>query len=516
LSEDNQRLFAVVEAGTDRPPLDIAAVRAQLAAEGLANLFVEDYAIARLLTAYSKSPERIELPIGERRNGSCRIHVADDKSVAALTIVPPYGGASVTADQIQTALKSAGVVSGILTAEIEAAVAEGFAADRVVARAQAPIDGEDATFVSLLPEQEERRPHADEDGIIDLRDLGQIPSVHAGEPLMRRVPATAGTDGYDVTGRVVKAKPGKTATFSHQIKGAKFDPVDLNLLCAAIAGRPIVSGTGVSVEAVLARPQVDITTGNVDFDGSVNVQGNVSSGMRIRASGDVFIGGSVGAAQITAGGIVVVKGGVIGGGEADSSGEGRAVIRCQGSFQGSFLEYAQIESSSEILVNDHCMYCTLTAGTRVIVGAQGSKTGHIRGGTVSAPTLVKAVTFGSPMGVKTTIRVGLDAPRKARMLEIEKEIKADEKKEADLKQAVTARRLDKDKQELAKVSEELNRLREEAAQIKALAAGAKVVVERKIHSGTEIHIGTRLWTSHDDHANGAFRLRDGEIVFGPA
>jgi uncharacterized protein (DUF342 family) len=238
--------------------------------------------------------------------------------------------------------------------------------------------------------------------------------------------------------------------------------------------------------------------------------------MNIHASGDVFIGGSVGAAQITAGGIVVVKGGVIGGGEADTSGEGRAIIRCQGSFQGSFLEYAQIESSSDILVNDHCMYSTLTSGTRVIVGSQGSKTGHIRGGTISAATLVKAVTFGSPMGVKTIVRVGIDAQRKARMIEVEKEIRANEKKEADLKQVMAGRRLDKDKQELAKVTEDLGRLREEVAQFKAIAAAAKVVVERKIHSGTEIHIGSRVWTSHDDHANGAFRLRDGEIGFGPA
>jgi hypothetical protein len=76
---------------------------------------------------------------------------------------------------------------------------------------------------------------------------------------------------------------------------------------------------------------------------------------------------------------------------------------------------------------------------------------------VSAATLVKAVTFGSPVGMKTVVRVGGDA---------------------------------------------------------AADAGAKVVVDRRIHSGTEIHIGNRCWTSHDDHANGVFRLVEGEIVFG--
>ena len=517
LHEDNQRLLAVVEAGTDRPPLDAAVVRKQLAAQGLSTLYVDENALARLLTAYAESPERIELPIGERRNGGCMVDVAEDKSVASLTLVPPCGGDPVTADQIHDALKTAGVVAGILPDEIEAALAAGSAADRVVARWQDARDGEDATFESLIPEPEERRPHADEHGLIDYRDLGQMAAVRAGDPLMRRIPATPGENGYDVSGQVLKATPGRNTPFSNLIKGAKVDPTDANLLRAEISGRPIVGSTGVSVETVVVLPQVDISTGHVDFDGSVDVRGDVGSGMRIRATGDVFIGGSVGAARITAGGKVVVKGGVIGGGEDDESAEDHAVIRCEGLFQASFLEYAQIESSSEILVDDHCMYCTLAAGPRVVVGGAGSKTGHIRGGTVSAATLVKAVTFGSPVGVKTTVRVGFDAQHRARLIVVEKEIEANEKREADLRKAVADLHSEKDEQELAKVVEQLDGLREEATRIKAYSthgAGARVVVDRNIYSGTEIHIGSRCWTSHDDHANGVFRLREGEIVFG--
>ena len=130
--EANERLLAVVEPGTDRPPLDAAIVRGQLAAQGLSNLYVDEDALARLLTAYAESTERIELPIGERRNGACRVDVAEDKSIASLTLVPPYGGDPVTADQIHDALKTAGVIAGILPDEIEAALAEGFAANIVM------------------------------------------------------------------------------------------------------------------------------------------------------------------------------------------------------------------------------------------------------------------------------------------------------------------------------------------------------------------------------------------------
>jgi uncharacterized protein len=190
------------------------------------------------------------------------------------------------------------------------------------------------------------------------------------------------------------------------------------------------------------------------------------------------------------------------------------VILCQGVFQASFLEYAQIESSSDILIDDHCMYSTLAAGARVVVGGSGSKTGHIRGGTVSAATLVKAVTFGSPLGVKTIVRVGFDAQHRARLIAVEKDIDANEKREAALHKAVGERHHEKDEQELATVVEQLGRLREEATEIEALAEAARVVVDRRIYSGTEVHIGSRYWTSHDDQANGVLRLREGELVFG--
>lgn len=393
-------------------------------------------------------------------DGTCTISVAEDKSAATLTLVAANGGAPVTADQIHEALTAAGVVAGILPDEIEAALAAGSAADRVVARWREATDGEDATFACLLPEPEERRPHADEHGIIDYRDLGRIAAVRAGDPLMRRTPATAGTDGFDVGGGVLKARPGRNTPFSKSIKGAAVDPADVNLLRAAIAGRPTVTGTGVSVDPLVVFPTVDISSGNVEFDGAVTVEGDVSSEMRIRATGDVFIGGSVGAASITAGGTIVIKGGVIGVGETDDdvSAEGHAVIRCEGAFQAHFLQYAHIESAADILVEDHCVHSTLQAGARIVVGGSGA--GHIRGGTSSAATLVKAVTLGSTLGVKTTVRVGVGA---------------------------------KDEQALA---------------------AAKVVVDRNVHSGTEIHIDKRCWTSTDDRPGGVFRLVDGDIVFG--
>jgi uncharacterized protein (DUF342 family) len=512
----DDQLFAVVEPGSERSPLDARAVRALLAAQGLSKLHVDEDAIARLLKAYAESPERIELAIAERRNGSCRVHVSEDKSVALLTLIPPSGGDPVTIEQVDQALDAAGVVAGILPDEIEAALAEGAVVGRVIARGRHAEHGIDSTFVNLLPEPEERRPQANEEGIIDFRDMGRMTSVREGDLLMRRIPATPGDDGYDVSGQVTKATPGRTVPFPRSLRGVRVDPADPNALCAAISGRPIVDEAGASVEPVVFLPRVDISTGHVDFEGSVDIQGDVSSGMRIRAAGDVVIRGSVGAARITAGGKVLVKGGIVGRGEADGSAKDRAVVQCRGLLQAGFLEYAEIESSSEVLVADHCMHSTVAAGPRVVVGLPGSKTGHVRGGTMSAGTLVRAVTFGSSVGVKTVVRVGLGAHHLARLTVLEKEIDANTTSEADLQKAVANQPDEKNELVLAKVAEQLDRLRQEYAVIKGYSAqgvGARVVADRKFYSGTDIHVGPARLTLHDDHGGGVFRLNEEDVVF---
>lgn len=514
--EESARLIAVVEPGKNRPPLDAATVRKQLAAQGLSGLYVDESALARVLIEYAESPGRTELAIGERRDGVCTVSIGPDNSFATLTIVRPFGGAAVTADQVYATLHKAGVIAGILNDELETVLTDGAATDRVVARWREATDGTDATFVSLLPEVAERRPQADQNGIIDYRELGEMAAVQAGTPLMRRIPAVPGEDGVDVMGRVLKARPVKNTPFWQLVKGAKVDPADPNVLCATICGRPIVGPTGISVDPVVVLPEVDISTGNVTFEGSVNVEGNVSSGMHIRATADVFVGGAVGAASITAGGKIVVKGGVVGG-EANASSSERAIIRCQGSFQARFLQYAHVESSLDVLIEDHCMHSTVAAGRRLVVGGAGSKTGHIRGGTVSAGMLVKAVTFGSPQGVKTLVRAGFDARLRTRLIAVDKEVDALQKKESALRHTLTGGYDAKAQEALATVVEQLDRLREEAAQIRDYAKDserARVVADRSIYGGTEVLIQSRRWTTNDDRGSGVVRLQEGHIGFG--
>ena len=119
----------------------------------------------------------------------------------SLTITPPYGGQAVTSDEIHSALKEKGIVSGIQHESIKAATSACRALNKPIAVGRPPLRGNDGQLLSLIPEMKEHSPRLDDDSsIIDYRDLGGIVNVKAGDPLMRRIPAEEGTPGENVKG----------------------------------------------------------------------------------------------------------------------------------------------------------------------------------------------------------------------------------------------------------------------------------------------------------------------------
>ena len=68
----------------------------------------------------------------------------------------------------------------------------------------------------------------------------------------------------------------------------------------------------VFVSDVYEVENVDLSTGNIDFEGSVQVKGNVSSNFVIRAGGNVIISGVVEGAYIEAGGNIIIARGMNG------------------------------------------------------------------------------------------------------------------------------------------------------------------------------------------------------------
>jgi uncharacterized protein (DUF342 family) len=525
------KLLASFEACESKPPLDAAMVKEALVKQGLSELFLYENALPNLVKQYNNAGESFELEIGERRDGICSFKIDDDKMAARLTLTPPYGGAPVAMIQIQLALQEKGVTGGIMLNEIKAALKEGYAAERIIAQGLSPVPGADAQFQSLVPEIRERKPQVNEHDIANYRDLGQLIVVKQGELLMRRIPPTEGKKGQDVTGQILMPQPGQDIPFASGLQGAGIDPDDNNRLLATITGQPKLVPNGVIVEPTINLSRVDLSTGNMSFEGTINIKGDVKDGMKICASGDVFVGGTVEAAEIKAGGNVVIKGGVIGHGEHSNDPNEAPVfsakIISQGSISAHFAENVCMEAGTDIIIEEFSMHNHLTALNRVLVGKSGSKKGRIIGGITSASVLVKAAILGSNAGFITKIRAGFNPYLQAQMDKLKLEIDANEKEQEDLKKiiAFVLAHPDKDKNGLLnKALHTREKFETDCVQLHAershllsemmLAEHVQIIVEEAVYCGTEIQIGNSIWKNNENRGKGVFQIIEGEIDFG--
>jgi len=529
LDGDN-KLLAVYEPDGEKVTIDATAVREILARQNQSDLFLDEKALSRLVQTYNNSNAGFILEIGERRDGEFIIKVSDDKMTAWLTMTPAYGGAPVTFDQIRRSLKEKGIVSGLITStEIEAVLKEGKATDYIIAQGTPAVPGLDAQFHSLVPEMQERRPQINEHGIADFRNLGSLILVKQGDPLMRRTLPTEGKNGQNILGQILIPKPSRNTPFTSELKGSMFDPDDNDLLLSAIVGQPLLIPNGVMVSPTITVPQVNISSGNLSFDGTINILGDVMEGMKVYALNDIFVGGTVEAAELEAGGNITIKGGLIG--NSDSSAASTlsmgGKISCKGSVSARFAKYVSIEAGTSIVIEEYSMNNQLTAMNQILVGKPGGKKGLIIGGSARAMMLIQAVSIGSDAGIKTYIQAGLNPHTQQQLDGIKREIETNEKNQDDIKKIITfiENNPEKDKNGLLdKARRTLDNLTTEIARHQAdqesllaemsFAEYAKIVVEQALCNGVEVRIGTQIWKAHEERGKTVFRLIDGKISFG--
>lgn len=510
-------------------PIDKAEIRRALAHQGLDSLVLDELALEELSKKYGVSTRSFTLAIGTLQDADAYVSVAEDLMAAYLTIIPPHGGQSVSRGQVQDALKQAGVIHGILTADIDAAIASGKADTLLIAQGQAATNGSDTEFRSLIPEIKDRSPRIDDRGTVDYRELDLFITVSVDDPLMERIPATAGTPGCNVRGEVLPANPGRNLSFAARLSGAKFSSTTPHLLVAAIAGQPILIPRGVKVEPTLKVKGIDLSTGNLEFDGSVMITGDVKSGMSIKVTGDVSIGGMVEAARIHAGGNITIRGGVIGQGKTMQETRSRqdaAYLTCGGSLSAQFIENAKIEAGDSILIAEVAQQSTLIAINRVIVGKEGSKKGHLVGGLLQATHLIQAHVAGSPTGVRTAMEIGLNPLLQQQMQRIDQQLQQLRKEQDELVKMMSyvqanPQRIGVEVLRKAEYTHEMLQLDIETCERDKqvlqtqmdISTRAKVSIGRNVFGGVSVRIGHKVWQMTEDRSGGTFSMRKGELFF---
>lgn len=501
-------------AAEERVPLEADHLRGLLAEAGFGDCLLNDAVLDGLLIRCNGGAKDFELQVGERRDGAFELAVDADAMHAWVTLTAAYGGRPVTAEEVFIALGEAGLLFGVDEAAVRAACAANVDARFCAARGLPAVDGEHTRFELLVDDTRNRVPKMDANGLIDFRELGAIPLVEAEQPLMRRWPPTLGVDGRNVRGEIVQAQPGRSEPFTDKLIGAAVAPDDANLLCALFNGQPVRCGNGVSVEQVVRFGNVNLASGNISFDGTVHVEGEIAPGMKVHVTGDIIVSGVVDGADLDAGGDIQIGGGVI----------AQAKVRAGGAVSARFAENAQIYAGSTISIGDMALQCDLQAINSIVIGGNSPQRGRLAGGSARAMMLVSAPLYGLATGGVTSVQVGvnpvLEAQYQALLQHIEK-LQADEDSLQKLVQHLTKNGDKGGMLERAKVSwqravqgwAQLLPERDELERQIAFIQGAKIEVGIGVSGALDVAFGKKSLRLRNACDAGTFVLQDGILAF---
>lgn len=422
LSEADAKILLVSQPIAGRAPVDAGQLRALLTEQGYGECALDDAAIERAASMCQSQTEALGVQVGQRLDAVLAVLIAPDDMAATLSLTAARGGAPATVQGVLQLLSRWGVVAGIDHALIARICASAQSTEQVVAAGTPVRDGIDARFEALVPKVVDRAPRLDSQGHIDYREHGDIPVVQPGVALMRRIPAVPGEDGITVRGRILTARKAQDTPFSRKIKGAELSHDDPDLLVASIAGQPVLARDGVDVENILRLREVDMASGNIHFDGTVHVTGDVVQGMKVDATGDILVDGLVDGGHLQAGGNLTVKGGVI----------GRGSVRAAGTLQVRFAEGATLVAGTLIVVADMVIDSTLQSDHQILIGTGPSQRGRMVGGSATAGELLRMPWLGTPKSALATVRLGVNAALDARLADVLHHIDEEKASEAGL------------------------------------------------------------------------------------
>jgi uncharacterized protein (DUF342 family) len=351
---------------------------------------------------------------------------------ATLTFKAGYGGKQIKNSDVVNALKESNVTKGIIKENLINIVKDGAklrggkSISTEIAKGKISINGKDGYIKYLVGDPVERvmRPKKLDNGNVDMHELGDLIFVKTGRKLAQVIPPTYGTKGFNVIGKVIDAVPGEIFSLEES-EGSSFLDENNNILIASIDGMPKHLDKSVAVNKVLEIENIDVGSGNIRFEGSIYVKGDVCEGMELSASEDIIIGGVVESATITSGGDITIALGIIGRQVSENDElENGTVLQAKGNVSAQFVQYADIFSKSDIKVAQYISHCQIIVEGDLWVGNLTSEKadGKIFSAFIQSGGSVYAGTIGSPCGAMTKLNFNywVDSAEELRLSSAEK------------------------------------------------------------------------------------------------
>lgn len=390
----------------------------------------------------------------------------------------------------------------------------------IIAKGLPPQKGADAEIFYL--QQAEKTPVINEDGKADYFDMNFIVEINEGSWLGEKIPAQQGIAGINILGESVPALMGDDLPLKYDTKSAyEVEEEGKTVLRAKTKGViGEVNGILTVQKHLVIDGDVGLETGNLKFDGSIQVKGTVMAGYSIVSSGDISIESNEGvhAAELikSTEGDVFIKGGIF----------GRGVTKVE-AHHNIFVKHANectLEAKDSINIGFYSLGATIFCDHLVL----DERKGKIIGGKAIAINSITAAYTGNNSERKTELIVqGIDrniltenAKTKAQeMMKLQEETTKLNFSLSQLKQfksSMTVQQIavyEQTKQKYNRIQREVKELDEEIQRILKMLRQTSdyfIQITREANPGTVIQIGNKS-SYLTKQTQGKFKLENGEL-----
>lgn len=321
-----------------------------------------------------------------------QLSVSPDGLTAAVRVRTMSEDQKITAEELMVYLKQNGIVHGILEEDIRELCEGGrYSIELPCAQGSAPVDQENGTLEYLFRKEKNLLPKELDDGTVDYRELGIVQNVRKGDVLCRVIPPKPGRDGVDVFGKPIPFRKGALPPLPQGRNTVVSE--DGRTLISAVDGCVEYRNMSLSVsEVFIVHGDVGSASGNIDFLGTVVVQGDVREGFSVKAGGDISVRGMVEGATVEAGGDIAIAYGV--------NSMNRGGLTAGGSVSSQYIENSTVKCGGDVRTGA-ILNSVVTAGNSIII--RGRK-GLLAGGRAQAGRQIYAMTIGSG-GARTELTI---------------------------------------------------------------------------------------------------------------
>ena len=229
---------------------------------------------------------------------------------------------------------------------------------------------------------------------LNLRDIQPTQIVRAGDLIAEIRYEHTAEPGYDVYGNILlpRAQEILPVTLGEGIERRD------NKFYALCDGIPQVGSKNIQLEKLLIHAgDVNLRSGDIRYDGSVEIKGSIDTGATVETTGDLIVHGQILSATVRVRGNLKVYSGIVTG--PNNS------VDVRGNIAAEFIEH------SEIICHQNLTVQRAILNTHAYIGGQLkilSPEGVCAGGSINCRGDIICQDIGFKYGNHTNIRVGID------------------------------------------------------------------------------------------------------------